>query len=374
MRFLVVSASAGAGHTRAAQAVEEAARAAGHDVTHVDVLDFATGAYKKAYVGSYLKIVDRAPEAWGYLYKTSDREKKGLGDRLSRFFDKLEFTRFRHFVKDGAFDAVVSTHFLPPHVFTSSRAHGRKREGVPPLTVVVTDFDVHAFWVQKAADLFCVASEELRAVLAGRGIAEEKIHVTGIPIASAFSEKHDARALRARFGISADVPTVLLMGGGAGVGTMLEAARAVLDAGRVQLLAVAGRNAELKGALEGLSAPAGSRVVPFGFVERIAELMAVSDLAVTKSGGLTTAECLAMGVPMVIRDPIPGQEERNCDYVLESCAGVRANGLASLRFKVASLLGDPKRLGSMREAARRAARPDAARDVVAQTMSRARSR
>jgi processive 1,2-diacylglycerol beta-glucosyltransferase len=145
---------------------------------------------------------------------------------------------------------------------------------------------------------------------------------------------------------------------------MLEAARAVLDAGSVQLLAVAGRNAELKAELERLPAPSGSRVVAFGFVERIAELMAVSDLAVTKSGGLTTAECLAMGLPMVIRDPIPGQEERNCDYVLEACAGVRANGLASLRFKVASLLGDRARLTRMSAAARLAAHPHAAGEVV----------
>src|SRR5205814_8111735 len=101
-----------------------------------------------------------------------------------------------------------------------------------------------------------------------------------------------------------------------------------------------------------------------GFVEKIAEQMAVSDLAVTKSGGLTTAECLAMNLPMVIRDPIPGQEERNCDFVLEAGAGVRANGLASLRYKVAALLADRARLASMREAARRVARPEAAVEVV----------
>ncbi|HKC25230.1 MAG TPA: glycosyltransferase [Thermoanaerobaculia bacterium] len=363
MRLLVVSASAGAGHTRAAQAVEEAARALDPDgeVRHVDVLDFTQGAYKKAYVGSYLRMVDHAPAAWGYLYKASDRLEKGIADRFTRFFDKLEFARFRRFVRDTAPDALVSTHFLPPQVFASAKAKGKDTF---PIAVVVTDFDVHAFWVQKTADLYCVASEELRAVLAGRGISEERIRVTGIPIAAAFREKHDVPALRARFGLAPDVPSVLLMGGGAGVGTMLEAARAVLEAGPVQLLAVAGRNAELKTALEELAPPRGSRVVAFGFVEKIADQMAVSDLAVTKSGGLTTAECLAMSLPMVIRDPIPGQEERNCDFVLEAGAGVRANGLASLRFKVAALLADRARLASMREAARRVARPEAAVEVV----------
>jgi processive 1,2-diacylglycerol beta-glucosyltransferase len=363
VRLLVVSASAGAGHTRAGQAICEAARALdpGGEARHVDVLDFTAGAYKKAYVGSYLQMVDRAPAVWGYLYKSSDRLEKGVADRLSRVIDKVSFAGFRRFVRSFAPDAVIATHFLPPQLFASSRAKGR--DGFP-LAVVVTDFDVHAFWVQKAADRFFVASEELRAVLAGRGIPERTIGVSGIPISEAFRRSYDADAVRARLGLTRELPTVLAMGGGAGVGTLLEAVRAVLDAGPVQVLAVAGRNAELKRELDALPVPAGSRLVPFGFVETIAELMVVSDLAVTKSGGLTTAECLAMGLPMIVRDPIPGQEERNCDYVLESGAGLRANGLASLRFKARALLGDRPRLTAMREAARRASRPDAAETIV----------
>ena len=361
MKLLVVSASAGAGHTRAAQAVEEAARAAGHEASHVDVLDFAATAYKKAYVGSYLKMVDRAPALWGYLYKSSDRLERGVADRLGRFLDKVNFASFRAFVRESGADAVVATHFLPPQLFASKRARGRD---LFPLGLVVTDFDVHAFWVQKTVDTYFVASEELRAVLGGRGIPEERIQVTGIPILSAFGGAPDAGAIRASLSLSPDVPTVLLMGGGAGVGAILDAARAVLDAGNVQLLAVAGRNAELREALQALAPRPPSRVVALGFVDRIWELMAVSDLAVTKSGGLTTAECLAMRLPMVVRDPIPGQEERNCDALLEGGAGVRANGLASLRFKVAALLGDRGRLLAMREAARRMSRPRAAADVV----------
>jgi processive 1,2-diacylglycerol beta-glucosyltransferase len=368
MRILIVSASAGAGHTRAAQALEAAAEPA-DEVRHVDVLDFTASAYKKAYVGSYLEMVDRAPALWGYLYKSSDRLERSISDRFTRFFDKLNFAAFRRAVREFAPDVLLATHFLPAQIFESKRRRGRD---LFPIAVVVTDFDVHAFWVQKTVDAYLVASEELRAVLAGRGILEERIFVTGIPVLPPFGVRHDAAALRALFGLTEHPHTVLLMGGGAGVGTMLDAARAVLSAGPVQLLAVAGRNAELKRELEALEVPRVSRLLAFGFVERIWELMAVADLAVTKSGGLTTAECLAMGLPMVVRDPIPGQEERNCDFVLESGAGLRANGLASLQYKVAALMGDPPRLAAMREAAGRAGRADAAAAVLSRVRQLAR--
>jgi processive 1,2-diacylglycerol beta-glucosyltransferase len=310
MRLLIISASAGAGHARAGSALHEAARLRFPEATieHVDVLDFTGKAYKKAYAGSFLQMVNHAPALWGYLYETSDRRKESVVEqKLIRFFDKLEFAPFRRFVRGFAPDAVLATHFLPPQVFASSRKKGRDTF---PLGVVVTDFDVHAYWVQPTADRIFVASDELKAMLAPRGIDPSRITVSGIPISQAFVQPYDRAALRQKLGLSGDAPVVLVMGGGAGVGAMGEAVQAVLAGPPVQALAIAGKNAELKEALSRMKVPAGSRLIPFGFVDTIAELMAVSDLAVTKSGGLTTSECLAMGLPMIVRDPIPGQEER----------------------------------------------------------------
>ena len=225
----------------------------------------------------------------------------------------------------------------------------------------MTDFDVHAFWVQPGADLTCVATEELRAILADRGVPPDRVAATGIPILPEFSTAHDRRAIRASLGIRDEKPAVLVMGGGSGVGSMLDAVTAARDAGNVHVLAVAGRNEALERRLRALAPPAGGTLPAFGFVSNVHELMAASDVAVTKSGGLTTAECLASGLPMVVRDPIPGQEERNCDFVLEAGAGVRTHGPASLRFKLGALLADPARLSRMKAAARAAGRPRAAR-------------
>ena len=144
----------------------------------------------------------------------------------------------------------------------------------------------------------------------------------------------------------------------------MEMVRRSLAAGSVQVLAVAGRNERARKELETLVPPPGSALRVFGFVEDVSALMAIADRVVGKSGGLTTAECLAMGLPMIVRDPIPGQEERNCDFLLEAGAGVRANGGAALSFKLESLLSDPRRWRRMRRAARLAGRPRAAGEIL----------
>jgi processive 1,2-diacylglycerol beta-glucosyltransferase len=364
-RLLILSVSAGAGHTRAAQALEQTGKALWPkaEVLHADVLDFAEAVYRKGYVQSYLEMVNRAPELWGYLYRSSDHPpRRGGGQsRFVRFFDRLEFARFRRFVRDFDADAVLATHFLPCQVFAPYRRRGRDRF---PLGLVLTDFDAHAFWVQPTADRFFVATEELAAVLAGRGIRRQKISVTGIPVMPAFARRHDREALRTRFQLSRRKPVILVMSGGAGVGSLVEVVGRVLASGPVQVLAVAGRNEKARRELESLRPPAGTELRVYGFVEDVAALMAVADLAVGKSGGLTTAECLAMGLPMLVCDPIPGQEERNCDFLLEAGSGVRANGGAALSFKLKALLSDERRLKRMRRAARRAGKPRAAAEIL----------
>lgn len=363
-RLLLLSASAGAGHVRAAQALEEAARARfpRGEVVHLDVLDLVGKAYRKAYAGSFLAMVNHSPALWGALYEAGDAGREGrVRERFVRFYDRLEFATFRKAVRGVGPDAVLSTHFLPAQVLSPYRRRGRD---LFPLGLVVTDFDVHAFWVQPTADRYYVATEELAAVLALRGIEPERIAVTGIPIAAAFAAPRDRAALRAGLGIPAGLPAVLVMAGGAGVGAMRETVEAALAGPPVAVLAVAGKNAALKEEVERLPVPRGSVVRAFGFVETIADLMATADVAVTKSGGLTTSECLAMGLPMLVRDPIPGQEERNADFVVESGAGLRAQGPYRLRYRLASLLADPDRLRRMREAARAVGRPGAAAAVV----------
>ncbi len=360
----MLSVSAGAGHTRAAQALAEAARRRrGVVVEHADILQFTTPLYRRAYADGYLQMVHRVPELWGYLYRTSDRgARPASASAFVRLFDRVEFASFRRFVRSFRPDMVLATHFLACQVFAPYRKRGRDRF---PLGLAVTDFDAHAFWVQPTADRFFVATEEVAAVLAGRGIERHRIAVTGIPIAAPFGQRHDRADARRRLGLRSDSPVVLILSGGAGVGAFADAVRTVLHCSPVQILAVAGRNEKLRRRLGAMRPPRGSSLRTFGFVEDVASVMAAADLAVGKSGGLTTSECLAMGLPLVVFNPIPGQEERNADFLLEAGAGVKAIGTASLAYKVGELLGDRVRRERMRRAARKAARPRAARDIVA---------
>jgi processive 1,2-diacylglycerol beta-glucosyltransferase len=363
-RLLILSVRAGAGHTRAAEALGEAARSrwpAAH-VEHVDILDFTGGFYREGYVRSYLEMVNQAPELWGYLYRTSNGGRRpGFQAKVVRLFDRLEFARFRRFVREFRPDAVLSTHFLAAQIFAPYRRRGRYRF---PLGLIVTDFDVHAFWVQPTADRFFVATGELAARLAERGIPAGKVAVTGIPVRAAFSRRWSRARERSRLGESNERPVVLVMSGGAGVGSLAETASRILARGNVHVLGVAGSNEKAHKALQAIRAPRGSALRAFGFVEGLASLMAASDLFVGKSGGSTTAECLAMGLPMIICDPIPGQEERNCDFLLEAGAAIKAYGPASLSHKLDALLSDRARLRRMREAALRAARPHAAKEIL----------
>ena len=362
-RLLILSVRAGAGHTRVAEALEEAARSrwpSAH-VTHADILDFTGGFYRQGYVQSYLEMVNHAPDLWGYLYRASDhRPRERVQDKIVRLFDRLEFARFRRFVRDFRPDAILSTHFLAAQVFAPYRRRGKDRY---PLALVVTDFDAHAFWVQPTADRFFVATAELAARFSEQGIPAAKVSVTGIPVRKAFTKRRDKAADRSRLGVSRERPVVLLMCGGSG-GSLAQTASRLLSLGNVQVLAVAGRNPKAGEALKSVRPPRGASLRVFGFVEDMASLMAVSDVYVGKSGGSTTAECLAMGLPMIVCDPIPGQEERNCDFLLEAGAAVKAYGPASLAWKVKALLSEPARLRRMRRAALSVARPNAAQEIV----------
>ena len=365
MRLLILSASAGGGHVRAGEALAEAARSLDPSgrIEHRDVLELTGPLYRKAYAGSYLQMVDRAPELWGHLYKASDRPARSqrLRQKLVRLFDRVEFAGLRQYLRDFAPDALIATHFLPCQVLAPLRRRGRFAF---PLGIAVTDFDVHAFWVQPTCDLFFVGSAELAARLAGKGIDRRRITVTGIPISPDFGKRRNRAALRRKLGIAPGRPAVLVMGGGAGVGSLAEAVRAVLESGPCHVLAVAGRNVRLRRSLSAIRPPRGSALTAFGYVDPIGDLMAAADLAVTKSGGLTTSECLAMGLPMVVRDPIPGQEERNADFVLEAGAGVKAVDAAALRYQVGRLLSDRAARRRMASAAEASGRAGAAADIV----------
>ena len=364
--ILVLSVSAGAGHVRAAEAICSAAPAAQPAVraTHLDLLTLVSRDFRKLYGESYIKLVEKLPQLWSYLYAKSDRPSRDtLIGKLKRAAEKLNTRKLNAEIARLAPDAILCTHFLPAELLSRQRAAGR---ALPPIWVQVTDFDVHALWVHPQVDRYCVASDEIAFRLADRGVPHGRIDVTGIPVMPEFSTSLERTICATELGIDAEKFTVLMMAGGAGVGALDDLAARMLELPEdLQLIALAGRNAELLKRLQALARKHPGRLFPLGFTTTVERVMTAADLVVTKPGGLSVSECLARRKPMLLVSPIPGQEERNADYLLEAGVAVKAVDAATLVFKLGRLLGDRARLAAMGEAAHRIARPDAARQVLA---------
>jgi processive 1,2-diacylglycerol beta-glucosyltransferase len=369
-QLLILSVSAGAGHVRAAQALEAAAKAAkpALQATHLDLLTLVPKEFRKLYGEQYIKLVDKLPQLWSFLYAKSDRPSRDsvLG-ALKRAAEKLNTRKLQAEIARLRPDAILCTHFLPAELLSRQKAQLEdKGAKLPPLWVQVTDFDVHALWVHPRVDRYCVASDEVAFRLADRGVARAKISVTGIPVMPQFSVPLDRRECALELGLAPERFTVALMAGGAGVGSLDElAARLLRASDELQLVALAGRNAELLARLRKLAKSHPGRLFPLGFTTTVERVMSAADLVVTKPGGLTVSECLARRKPMLLVSPIPGQEERNADYLLEAGAALKAADAATLEYKLGQLLADPARLRAMSEAAHRIGRPHAAQDVIA---------
>jgi len=300
MRVLIATVTAGGGHLQAAAALEEAWSAAfPHDeLKKVDLLDFVPRLQKKVYAEGYVKLVEHAPDLWAMVFKKTDNPQ--LVRKLTNFrrrYARLTNHGFVRFLEGFEPDAVLCTHYLPAEIMGHLKAKAAKQKVRSPLTVcTVTDFEAHSLWMEEAVGLYCVAAEETKASLVARGARPEDVVVTGIPIAAKFSLPLDPPSIRRRYGLRDDLPTLLVLGGGFGMGPVAEILGALDKVGKeFQTLVVAGRNVELRRELAAQDHVHPTHVL--GFVTNMHELMAVADLIVTKPGGLTTSEALADATP-----------------------------------------------------------------------------
>jgi processive 1,2-diacylglycerol beta-glucosyltransferase len=274
-------------------------------------------------------------------------------------------------IKDYQPELAVCTHFLPAEIISWLK---QKKRLATQQAIIVTDFDVHAMWLCHHYEHYFVAMEETKAHMQELGIPEGKITVSGIPIDPIFAQNKDKAEMRKKHGLKADLPAILISAGGFGVGPMemlIESLGKLKN--KVQVIAICGRNEELKNRLEvssrQLHQSCPVKIFPIGYTTEMDEYMSAADLLLGKPGGLTTSEALAKGLPLVIVNPIQGQEERNSDHLLEEGVAIRCNNLPVLAYKIDTLLGDPNRLAMMRKNTSRLARPEAAIDIVKKLLS-----
>jgi processive 1,2-diacylglycerol beta-glucosyltransferase len=361
-RVLVLSASVGAGHMRAAQAVELALRQLDPEavVENRDVLDLTNAAFRHLYGKAYLDLVNKAPHVLGYFYDLMDRptSPQRKSDKLRLAMEKLNMIPFIRFLESEPWDIIVNTHFLPAELIASLR---KKNRLAMPQVTATTDFETHRLWVNQPCEHYFTATDEGAAYLHHWGVPTSDTTVSGIPIHPVFSQPKDRAACLQRQGLIGDRPIVLQLAGGFGVGPIEKIFTTILSIDSpLEIVVVTGRNEDAKRQLESMTVPARHRIKVIGFTQEIDELMAVADVVVSKPGGLTTSEVLARGAVMAIVNPIPGQESRNSDYVLENGAGVKINNIATLAHKLGPLIRDRSRLKACQENARRIGHPEAA--------------
>jgi processive 1,2-diacylglycerol beta-glucosyltransferase len=366
-RVLLLSASSGAGHVRAAQALEKAFAERGDcAVQHIDAIEYVSKLFQRAYDKTYISMVRRAPELMGVLYDRTDQPWQHPRRRLA--LDRLNSQPMIRMLKHAQPDLCVATHFLPAEIIAWLIA---KKKLNAKNAIVVTDYDVHAMWLCRTVSRYYVAIPEAAEYLSGIGVPRELLRVTGIPIDPLFAVPLDRAAARAALNLATKSPVLLLSAGGYGVGPLEQLVRDVLSLEKPwQLVAIAGKSEKMKKRLDEIARAAGTlpngfaRLVPVGFTTQMDQYMAAADLLVGKAGGLTTSEALARHLPMALIEPIPGQEFRNADHLLEAGAAIRCNNLPAAAWKIAQLLDNPSRMEKMRNAAAHMARPTAASDIA----------
>jgi processive 1,2-diacylglycerol beta-glucosyltransferase len=382
MRVLIATITAGGGHLAAASALEEAWRALRTDdvVERVDLLKFFSPLHRKIHSDGYLKLIERAPELWGMVFAKTDNPK--LAQTLTKWkraWPSNSRAKFARQVRLFKPDVVLCTHFLPVELLGHFEARGHRsaqaaaKQFSPPFTVsVVTDFEAHALWMGECVDLYCVAAEETKARLIARGAETADVVATGIPIAAKFSSKSNTKTVRKTIGLRDDLPVLLVLSGGFGMGPVAEIL-AELDKvpDKFQTVVVTGRNEELRRELAAQDRKHPTHVL--GFASNMHELMAIADLVITKPGGLTSSEALALGKPLFILNPIPGQEAANSDFLLERGAAGKVNRVEDLPFRIGQLLGS-KKLTEMARAAKALGRPNAATEVCREVLRRMEQR
>jgi len=361
-RIAILTLGMGAGPLRASQAVHLALHDGADNVEArtIDILDLAEPWFLRLYAYPHWLMARRAPSMWRRLFEWRQRKRlrKTLPDWIFRRGCRGVLARLRTF----------RPHLVIATEIGAARVAGLgRREGWfdAPILAVQTGFCAQPAWVRKEIDLHCAGSEESKGQLISWGVSANRIVNCGVPVDPAFALSFDRTEVRRALGLHPERPVVLLMGGGIKP-VPLDIIMRSLELCRhpIQVLAVTGRDREMRQRLEALRGQLALDLHVFGWSDSIPELMAAADLLITRPGGVTSSEALAAGVPLILAFPVPGMEERHLKFLVERKVGIAASSHEEIPALVSGLLDDPKRMEAWSARAREIARPDAAYSVA----------
>ncbi|HEY9738484.1 MAG TPA: glycosyltransferase [Trichocoleus sp.] len=365
-KILILYSTLGSGHISAAKALSDAfLQLPDVQVASEDALEYASALYRTAVTESYEQLSERLPQLYRAFYEGSDiadlersLDNNQTWARLERpFFRKLETL-----IHDADPDVIVCVQQIPSRLLHLLQ----QQEGVYRTQyVVVTDAIAHSSWINKGVSGYFLPNDLSKNFLIQRGVDPKLLHVTGIPIRLEMMQPNDRTSARSRLNIPPDKKLVTLMGGGLNSRRVRQLVKDLLAYGCMDVLVVAaGRNDTLLDSLDEIDSTDKVMLQKVGMIDYIDDLIVSSDLVITKAGGLIISEILARGTPMVIVDPIPGQEEQNADVIAAAGAGVQLRLLEMVAPAVEYLLTHPGRLADMHERALRLGQPRAALSIA----------
>jgi processive 1,2-diacylglycerol beta-glucosyltransferase len=370
IKVLITYASAGDGHKKAAEAIYESfinSKYIRAKAVLVDALDYSTPFFSFGYKKAYEIMIKYIPCLWGFFYHIlNNRFFFAIATPFRRFSNGLNSRKLEEFILKEDFDLILSTHFFAPEVISYLKGQGLSKVR---LWSIVTDFQPHRFWIAKNIDRYFVASDITKKGFIEMGISGDKIAVSGIPIGGKFSNLSAKEQARSRIGLAEDKFTVLLMGGGLGVGPIenIFSGLEKLDFD-FQIIAVCGRNESLFKRIGHLSTISDKKTLVYGFSNQIDILMASSDIMISKTGGATVSESLAVGLPMIIIRPIPGQEAGNAKFLCDNGVGFKVKRPEQVNGIIAGFFQSKDYINRLKNSISRLGKPHAAEDIVRLSM------
>ncbi len=362
-RILFLYLTKHSGHYAAAVAVEEALRRLDPSMESMllDSFSHANPVLSKVTLRAYLAMLKAAPEIWEFMY--DNPEFKERTKAIRNILNRGNSRKLQRLIAEFRPHAVVCTQAFACGVLASWKR--KTGNTTPRLIGVLTDYVAHRYWADDMVDLYIAPNDETRDTLVSQGVLPERVAVRGIPVSDQYQRPVDKAALLKRMNLKPDLPKILLMGGSLGLGPMKSVIRKLDRLPQpFEIIAITGKNDELKERLERRGSKLRHPTRILGFVENVHELMDIAEIVVTKPGGITTAECLIKRLPMIIINPIPGQEQKNTDFLLTHNVAVQAEDASDVMLFVDDFLRNPEKLQQMRDAARTQGRPPAAADAA----------
>ncbi|CDF57239.1 MGDG synthase family glycosyltransferase [Thermobrachium celere] len=360
MKILCLTVSAGSGHIKAAEALEKYFLSHYENIHFetVDTLKYINPIIDKIIVGGYLKSLKRTPSLYGKLYKFAETE--DALSNLSSLVNELLSIKIKGLIEELNPDVIVCTHPFPIEMVSKLK---KKNKVEVPCIAILTDYAPHSFWFYSHIDAYVIPNEDFIQDLIEKGISRDTIYPLGIPVSEEFLITIDKKEAKSTLELD-DKFTILLMGGGLGIGNIKDIfeklAFSKLD---IQIIACAGQNVKLKNQLLEISSRSYKKTVIFDYTDNINLLMSASDLLISKPGGLTITEALIKELPIVINSVIPGQEEKNADYLLNNGIAARIYSEDSVISILMQIMNSKVRLKHMKECCREKAKPNATRDI-----------